>query len=85
MIKPIKNRVLVLRDEHEEKTEGGIIIPGKKEVPTGTGIVVAIGNEVDVVEVGQKVLFRKTDGHDLKVDGKEHVVLTDENLMGVFQ
>lgn len=85
MIKPIRNRVLVLREEHEEKTKGGIIIPGKKEVPTGTGFVIAVGPEIEEpISVGKRIVFRKTDGHDIKVGGKDHVILTDENIMGVF-
>lgn len=85
MIKPIKNRVLILRDDHDEKTAAGIIIPGKKDIPTGTGIIMAIGSEVEEVEVGNKVCFKKLDGHDYKIDGKEHVIMNVESVLGVMQ
>ena len=85
MIKPIKKNVVVLVDEREEKTAGGIIIPGKPdEVPPGTGIIMAVGSEVEDVEVGQRVVFRALDGHDVKIDGKEYTVLKDFNILGVF-
>lgn len=83
MLKPIKDRLLVLRDDHEKETASGIILP-KEEMPTGTGIIMAIGPEVKTLEVGQKVLFKKLDGHDFKLDGKEHVILKEFNILGVM-
>ena len=85
MIKPIKKNIVVLVDERQEKTAGGIIIPQKPdEMPSSTGIVMAVGSEVEDVEVGQKVIFQALDGHDIKIDGKEYTVLKDFNILGVF-
>lgn len=85
MIKPIKKNVVVLLDEREEKTAGGIIVPKKPdELPSSTGIIMAIGSEVEDVEVGQRVVFQALDGHDIKIDGQEYTVLKEFNIMGVF-
>lgn len=83
MIKPIKKNIVVLVDEKDEKSAGGIILP-KDEMPSSTGIVMGIGSEVEDVEVGQRVIFQALDGHDIKVDGKEYTVLKDFNILGVF-
>lgn len=82
-LKPTNDRLLILRDEQEKVSPGGIILP-KDEIPTGTGIVMAIGPKVHDVEVGNRVIFKKLDGHDFKIDGKDHVVLREFNIQGVF-
>lgn len=83
MLKAIKNGIIVLRDDNEKVTDSGIILPDE-EMPTGTGIVMSVGNNVTIVEVGQRVIFGKLDGHDYKEDGKEYVALKDFNIQGVY-
>lgn len=82
MLKMIKNRILILRDLQDEETESGILLP-KEELPQATGIVTAIGPDIKEVKVGQKVLFKKLDGHDFRWQGSDYVILRDFNIQGV--
>lgn len=82
-MKMLGERVLVLRDDQEEKSAGGIILP-KDEMPQGSGIIMAVGPDVKDVELGQRVIFKKLDGHGIKKDGKDHVILKEFNILGVY-
>lgn len=84
MIKPIQDRILVLRDDQEETTKSGIILPEDK-LPQGTGIVMGVGPKVEVVKVGQRVLFKKLDGHDYREGGKDYVILKEFNIQAVYK
>ena len=79
----IGTRVLVLRDSKENKSDGGIILK-EDTVPKGTGIVISIGSKVKEVKVGQRIVFGRLDGHDFKIDDKDHVFITEENVQGIF-
>jgi len=93
-VRPLGDRILVERLEEEiQKSAGGIIIPDTaKEKPT-TGKVVAVGKgrrnsegkliEIDVKE-GDKVLFGKWGGTEVKIDGKELVILKEEDIYGIL-
>ena len=91
MIRPINDYVLV-SIEREEKTKSGIILTAKEEVPQ-VGIVEAVGsgkvNEKGVrvkpdVEVGQKVVFNKFAGTEIKEDGKLYLVLKEYDILAVI-
>lgn len=84
MLKPIKDRILILRDDQETETKSGIILP-KDEMPQGSGIVMAVGPEVSEIKVGQRVIFKKLDGHDFNYQGKSHVILREFNIQGIYQ
>ncbi len=91
-IKPLYDRVLIERVEEEEKTAGGIIIPDSaKEKPT-KGKVIAVGNGVRAdsgeivplaVKAGDTVLFAKWGGQEVKVDGKDLIIMKESDIIAV--
>jgi chaperonin GroES len=92
-IRPLQDRILVKRLASEEKTASGIIIPDNaKEKPMeGEVIAVGAGKTLDDgkvrkpdVKVGDKVLFGKYAGSEVKVDGVEHLILREDDLLGVL-
>ncbi len=93
-IRPLQDRVLVKRVKEEEKTKGGIIIPDTAKEKPIEGIVVAVGNgtvlkdgSVRKLEVksGNRVLFGKYSGTDVKVDGEEHLILREDDILAVIE
>ncbi len=93
-IRPLQDRVLVKRIQEEEKTKGGIIIPDTAKEKPQEGKVVAVGkgriNEdgkvipLDV-KVGDRVLFGKYAGTEVKIEGEEHLILREEDILGVIE
>ena len=93
-IRPLHDRIIVRRMEEERTTAGGIVIPDNAAEKPVRGEVVAVGNgkvlengtvrPVDV-KVGDKVLFTKYSGTEVKVDGKDLLVMREEDIMGVIQ
>lgn len=92
-IRPLQDRILVKRLQGEEKTASGIIIPDNaKEKPMeGEVIAVGAGKLLDDgklrkpdVKVGDRVLFSKYAGSEVKIDGAEHLVLREDDLLGVL-
>ena len=93
-IRPLHDRVIVRRLEEERKTAGGIVIPDTATEKPIQGEVVAVGKgkaldngQVRPLDVkkGDKVLFGKFAGSEVKVDGKELLVLREEDIMGVLE
>ena len=93
-IKPMNDRVLVLRVAEEQKTAGGIIIPDTakekpqegKVVSTGPGNVGDDGKRVPLeVKKGDRILFSKYAGTEIKVDGVEHVFMREDDILGVLE
>lgn len=93
-IKPLHDRVIVKREDDEQRTPGGIVIPDSaKEKPirgtvlaTGTGKILESGDtRALAVKVGDKVLFGKYAGTEVKIDGDELLVLREEDLMGIIE
>ncbi len=93
-IRPLQDRIVVKRIEGESKTKGGIIIPDSAKEKPVQAKVIAVGNgkvlkdgkvrPVDV-KVGDTVLFGKYSGSEIKLDGEEHVILREDDLLAVFQ
>ena len=93
-IKPLQDRIIVKRIEEEEKTKGGIIIPDSaKEKPmegeviaVGTGKVLDNGTKqtLDVKE-GDRVLFGKYAGTEVKIDGVEHLIMREDDILGIIE
>ena len=81
--KPLGERVLVERLEENTTTASGIIIPDNAKEKPLEGIVKAIGSEVKEVQVGNKVVFGKYSGTEVKLDGKEYLILKLEDILGV--
>lgn len=86
MIKPLKDRVLVRPDEIEETTASGIILTTKNDgtEKPGTGTVVKIGPEVDMVKEDDKIIHQAYAGTMIKIDGKDYCVLKQDEILGVM-
>ncbi|NMC69742.1 MAG: co-chaperone GroES [Myxococcales bacterium] len=93
-IRPLHDRVIVKRLEEEEKTKGGIIIPDTAKEKPLEGRVVAAGKgkilengEVRPLDVkeGDRVLFGKYSGTEVKIEGEEHLILREEDILGVIE
>ena len=92
-IRPLHDRVIVKRIEETEKTKGGIIIPDTAKEKPQEGRVVAVGpgrlEEGKVisldVKAGDKILFGKYSGTEIKLDGEEHLILREDDILGVIE
>lgn len=92
-IRPLHDRVIVKRVEEEKMTAGGIVLPGSAAEKPSQGVVLAVGNGKALdngtiraleVKVGDKVLFGKYSGNEVKVDGEEIIVMREEDIMGIL-
>jgi chaperonin GroES len=93
-IRPLQDRVLVRRVKEEEKTKGGLFIPDTAKEKPVEAIVLAVGNgkvlengtvrKLDVKE-GDRILFGKYTGSDVKIDGEETLILREDDILGVIQ
>ena len=93
-LKPLNDRVLVKRLESEEKTAGGLYIPDTAKEKPSKGEVVAVGpgKTADdgkviamAVKAGDQVLFNKYAGTEIKLDGVEHLVMREDDILAVIQ
>jgi chaperonin GroES len=93
-IRPLHDRVLVKRVKEENKTKGGIIIPDTAKEKPIEAKVIAVGNgklledgSVRKLEVkkGDKVLFGKYAGSEVKIDGEEHLILREDDILGIIE
>jgi len=91
-IRPLKDRVLVVRIEEKEKTTGGIIIPDTAKEKPQEGKVVAVGpgkrdengKQIPLeVKKDDRVLFGKYAGNEIKVDGMEHLIMSEDDILGI--
>ncbi|MEY2667787.1 MAG: hypothetical protein RJA59_425 [Pseudomonadota bacterium] len=93
-IRPLQDRVIVKRVEEEEKTKGGIIIPDSAKEKPAEGKVIAVGKgkigedgklqPLDV-KVGDRILFSKYAGTEVKVDGDENLIMREDDILGVIE
>jgi len=93
--KPLYDKVLVERLEKESKTSGGIIIPDTVKEKPAEGLVIAVGSGVRSektgemiplqLKAGDKVLFGKWSGTEIKIDGKDYIVMKESDIMGIFE
>ena len=93
-IRPLQDRILVKRVEEEAKTKGGIIIPDSAKEKPQEGKVVAVGPgkvldsgklaEPDVKR-GDRILFSKYAGTDVNVDGDEHIIIREDDILAVYE
>jgi chaperonin GroES len=93
-VKPLHDRIVVKRLEEEEKTKGGIIIPDAAKEKPQEGRVIAVGDGKVLdsgqkspmsLEVGQRVLFGKYSGTEIKIDGEEHLILREDDILAVIE
>ena len=93
-VKPLQDRVLIKRVEEETKTASGIIIPDNHKEKPSQGEVVAVGNGYRLqdgsvksldVKKGDKVLFGKYSGTEVKVGGENYLIMKEDEILGVLQ
>lgn len=93
-LKPLQDRILVQRVEEETKTKGGIIIPDTAKEKPAEGKVVAVGNgkigedgkKIAIeLKVGDKILFGKYAGSEVKIDGQEYLIMREDDVLGVIE
>ena len=93
-IKPLHDRVLVLRVEEEQKTKGGIVIPDTAKEKPQEGKVIAVGSGKvgedgkripPEVKKDDRVLFGKYSGNEIKIDGVEHLIMREDDILGIIQ
>jgi chaperonin GroES len=93
-IKPLHDRVIVKRIEEEEKTKGGIIIPDSAKEKPAEGKIIAVGDgkvledgskqPLDVKE-GDRVLFGKYAGTEVKINGEEHLIMREDDIIAIVE
>ena len=93
-IRPVQDRIFVKRIEEEEKSKGGIIIPDTAKEKPQEGKVVAVGKgkvsedgkitPLDV-KVNDRVLFGKYSGSEINIDGEEHLIMREDDVLGVLE
>jgi chaperonin GroES len=93
-IRPLQDRVIVKRIEEAEKTKGGIIIPDTAKEKPMEGKVIAVGKgklmddgKVHALDVkaGDRILFGKYSGTEVKIDGEEHLIMREDDILGVIE
>jgi chaperonin GroES len=86
-VKPLADRVMVKLEKNEAKTAGGIIIPDTAQEKTQQGTVVEIGDDKDVIKVkaGQKVMYDKYAGTQVKIDSSEYLILKMSDIIAVVE
>jgi chaperonin GroES len=86
-VKPIGDRVLLSIVEVEEKTSSGLFIPQTAQEKTQTGVVVAVGDDKDVITVkkGDKVMYDKYAGTTIEIDGKDHLIIKMPDIIAVVE
>ena len=92
-IRPLGDRVVVKRVKEEEKTKGGIIIPDSAKEKPVEGLVIAVGNGKPLkdgkvrpldVKPGDRILFGKYSGTEVKLDGEDHIIMREDDLLAVL-
>jgi len=93
-IRPLQDRVIVKRLEEEEKTKGGIIIPDTAKEKPQEGKIIAVGKgkmtddgkviPLDV-KAGDRILFGKYSGTEIKIEGEEHLIMREEDILGIIE
>jgi chaperonin GroES len=93
-IRPLGDRILVKRIQEEEKSKGGIIIPDAAKEKPQEGKVVAVGKGkmtedgkllAPDVKAGDRILFGKYAGSEVKLEGEEHLILREDDILGVLE
>ena len=93
-LRPLNDRILVKRVEEETKTKGGIIIPDSAKEKPAEGEVVAVGagkvgddgkKIVPEIKKGDRILFGKYSGTEVKIDGEEYLIMREDDILGVIE
>jgi chaperonin GroES len=94
IVRPLQDRLLVRRVQEEEKTKGGIIIPDSAKERPLEGNVISVGSGKRLedgtlvaldVKAGDRILFGKYAGTEIKIDGIDHIILREDEVLGVLE
>lgn len=93
-VQPLQDRVLVERVDEEKKTAGGVIIPDNNTERPQEGLIVSVGQGYRKedgsfsslsVKNGDKILFGKYAGNEVKIEGKEYLIMKEDDILGILQ
>ena len=93
-LRPLQDRILVKRVEQENMTKGGIIIPDSAKEKPAEGKVIAVGNGkmgedgkriTPDIKAGDRILFGKYAGTEVKIDGEEHLIMREDDVLGIIE
>lgn len=93
-LRPLQDRILVKRVEQENMTKGGIIIPDSAKEKPAEGKVIAVGNGkmgedgkriIPDIKEGDRILFGKYAGTEIKIDGEEHLIMREDDVLGIIE
>ncbi|MCK8603536.1 co-chaperone GroES [Desulfoferrobacter suflitae] len=93
-LRPLQDRVIIKRTDEEEKTAGGIIIPDTAKEKPQQGKVIAVGHgkimengsvSPMTVKAGDRVLFSKYAGTEVKIEGEEHLIMREDDILAIVQ
>jgi chaperonin GroES len=93
-LRPLHDRVIVERVEEEEKTSGGIIIPDAAKEKPQQGKIIAVGKGKILengkvsplaVKKGDRILFGKYSGQEIKIDGEEHLIMREDDILAIIK
>ena len=93
-IRPLQDRIIVKRVEEEAKSKGGIIIPDTAKEKPQEGKVIAVGNgkvledgKIQPLDIkkGDRVLFSKYGGNEIEIEGEEHLIIREDDVLGVLE
>jgi len=86
-VTPLTDRVLVKLEKSETKTTGGIIIPDTAQEKTQIGVVIAVGDDKEVIKVkaGDKVMYDKYAGTQVKIGGEDHLILKMTDILATIE
>jgi chaperonin GroES len=86
-VKPLADRVIVKLEKSETKSAGGIIIPDTAQEKTQQGVVIEVGDDKDLIKVspGQKILYDKYAGTQIKIEGEEHLILKMQDILAIIE
>jgi chaperonin GroES len=93
-LRPLQDRIIVQRVEEESKTKGGIIIPDSAKEKPAEGIVISVGKGKVAedgklipmeVKTGDRILFGKYSGTEVKVEGEEYLIMREDDVLGIIE
>ena len=86
-VKPLTDRILVKLEKSETKSAGGIIIPDTAQEKTQVGVVVEVGDDKEAIKVkaGEKVMYDKYAGTQVKIDGDDHLILKMTDILATIE
>ena len=93
-VRPLNDRVLIKRVDAENRSAGGIIIPDSAKEKPAEGIIVAVGTgkvlddgkvNPPQVQAGQRILFSKYSGTEVKIEGEEHLLIREDDILGIVE